>query len=298
LPYTRASTLSDVDSAKSTPEQLLAELVPITITLPQPLNGVAPGLSFRWASDFVGPLPTGSQINVELLEAPPGENGYFTYEQPTAANSGTVNLMMGDQLFVADNAWPHDGDQVLLRLRLEQPGHVVVDAGDLATTWHESAGLGVQGNAAIAQAQGGGFTAADRATIQVTQAWAALDTFITSLILEDMGTAPPGGQLAAQLPEWRYGIIVRLTQIPADLTPTGPDQDYWVKTLASVRIFRGTDILHRIPIHRSSQIIPFEGNGMILQFPAVAVDLWAPGLTVEVDFLAGVAGQAFLMRLP
>jgi hypothetical protein len=291
-------TLSAGASAKSTPDGS-GLYVPITINLPQPLNGVAPGLSFKWQSDFIGPLPTGTNINVELLEAPPGELGFFTYLQPTQVNQGIVNLMMGGTLFVADTAWPHDGDQVLLRLRLEEPGHTVLDFGDLITTWHETAGLGVQGNAAIASGgQTGSFTEEDRATLQVTAAWAALDTFITSLILEDMGTAPPGGQLAAQLPEWRYGIIVRLTAIPADLIPTGPDQDYWVKTLASVRIFRGTDILHRIPIHRSSQIIPFEGNGMILQFPAVSLDLWAPGLTVEVDFLPGVAGQAFLMKLP
>jgi hypothetical protein len=274
------------------------QLVPITIVPPnnQVSMPIGPGSVLVANTNFIGPLPDGTHWNIQLTSD--SEGAHILAFSSFFSTAHQVFPQIGVNSPGWSWSWPGlagigEGGTAFVQAELQEPNGTVIDSGTAQFPWS----IGAAGQAGLPAATGG-FTDEDRATLQLTNAWAALDTFITSLILEDLGTAPPGGQLAAQLPEWRYGIIVRLLQIPADLIPTGPDQDYWVKTLASVRIFRGTDILHRIPIHRSSQIIPFEGNGMILQFPAVSLDLWAPGLTVEVDFLPGVAGQAFLMKLP
>jgi hypothetical protein len=272
--------------------------VPITIVPPnnQVSMPIGPGSQLVANTNFIGPLPDGTHWSIQLTSD--SEGAHILAFSSFFSTAHQVFPQIGVNTPGWSWSWPGlagiaEGGTAFIQAELQDPSGTVIDSGTASFPWSQgAAGLAIQ------EAQGGGFTADDRAALNITAAWAALDTFITQLVLEDLGTAPPGGQLAAQLPEWRYGIIVRLTEIPSTLLPTGPDLDYWVKTLASVRIFRGTDILHRIPIHRSSQIIPFEGNGMILQFPAIALDLWAPGLTVEVDFLPGVAGQAFLMKLP
>ena len=190
------------------------------------------------------------------------------------------------------------GDDVLVIARLMQDPATQLDAGQATNTWSATAGLGLQQKALGSQTISEGFTDSDRASLQSIESWTALDTFITSLTVESLGTSPLGGSIDAELPDWRYGIIVRVTTLADGLVATTPDLDYFVKSLAVVRVFRGTDILLRVPIHRSSQIIPLVGNGIALQIAGVGVELWAPGLSLEVDFLAGCAGEVLLMKLP
>ena len=110
--------------------------------------------------------------------------------------------------------------------------------------------------------------------------------------------SPPGGHIQTSLISWKYGVLVRMTQIDPALVPQTPDNDYYVKTLAVVRVFSGTDVLLRVPIHRSSQIVPLEETANLLQLALASLGLWKPGLTLEVDFEANCAGHVFLLDRP
>lgn len=272
--------------------------MPITILPPnnQVSMPIGPGSQLVAHTDFIGPLPVDASWILTVSSDPEGAHQVLVGSLTSDAHQ--VFMQLGTTAFQWGWTWPGlaglaEGQSAHVSMELHGQNNVLLDTGTASFPWS----LGAAG-AAYQSSQTTGFTSEDRAVLQTIDAWTVVDTFITSLTLESMGSAPPGGQLAVSLTEWRYGIIVRLTQIPPDLQPQTPDLDYWVKTLAVVRIFRGTDILQRIPIHRSSQIIPFEGNGMILTLARATIDLWAPGLSVEVDFGPGVAGEALLMKLP
>jgi len=82
------------------------------------------------------------------------------------------------------------------------------------------------------------------------------------------------------------------------LSPITPDGDYWVKTLAVVRIFRGSDLWMRVPIHTSDKIVPLTGEGFAAAVVEVLTNLWLLNMSVQVSFLEGVLGEVFLMHFP
>ena len=107
-----------------------------------------------------------------------------------------------------------------------------------------------------------------------------------------------GGFVNAQLPNPCWGVIVRLAEVPEELQPQTPDGDYWVKTLAVIRIFRGADMWQRIPIHTSSKLYSLLDASIVAGITGVTATQWFLDLSVQVSFLPGVTGKVFLMLLP
>jgi len=122
---------------------------------------------------------------------------------------------------------------------------------------------------------------------------------VDSLALADLGLGDGDSPIGADLTTPVFGVIVRILSFPEELLPQTPDQDYWVKTLAVVRVFRGSDIWLRVPIHTSSKLINLWVEGIALGLAdAVLSAGWLLDLSIQVDFLEGVTGQVLLMRLP
>lgn len=119
-----------------------------------------------------------------------------------------------------------------------------------------------------------------------------------SLTLQELTSGPQGGFVAAQLAVWIMGVIVRIATVPEDYRVNTADGDYWVRSLAVVRIYRGSDLWKRVPVHTSSKLIDFTEEGLV---SAVAANLplqWLLQISVQVTFAPGVTGQVFLMRNP
>jgi len=240
----------------------------------------------------------GAVFQLTYTAPAPAENIWYAESFDTHLPQLLCLPLTGQRVTIGEPATlPKQGDSVPITAALLD-GNNTLDQGEIVLPWDTTQGLGLQAQQLAQPSVQGGFTETDRSTLNLVAAWTALDTFITSLVLEDLGTSSPGGQIAAALTSWRYGAIIRMTQIDPTLSPTTPDDDYWVKTLASLRLFRGTDVLLRVPIHRSSQIVSFEGDLVQLQFSAISTTLWNPGITLEVDFLERCAGQVLLMKLP
>jgi hypothetical protein len=122
----------------------------------------------------------------------------------------------------------------------------------------------------------------------------ALDT----LTLEELTSGPTTDPVRASIGLWFYGVIVRVTEIPEDMVPKTPDEQWYFPDLAVLRIFRGVDLEFRRGIHTPTfmQENPWQwGWGFLNENPILGVP---PETTVAVDWRAGVSGQVFLQRLP
>jgi len=272
--------------------------MPITITLPDPHQLVGLGLGIQLKSDFIGPLGANATWHLQINAEPPAEAEFWSQFFP--AKSTELQTLVGTDrtttlpLLTA----PKDADPVVVTSALFDTTGAQVDSGTAPATWSSTAGLGNQALALTTTTVDNGFTTSDRESLAQIQGWVVLDRFITQMSLESLGVSPPGGQIGSELPTAVYGVLVRFTQLDPTLVPATPDDDYFVKTLGVVRVFKGSDIVVRVPLHRSSQIIPFFGNGLSLQVASLWFSEWAAGLTLEVDLLAGCAAEVFLMHSP
>lgn len=191
-----------------------------------------------------------------------------------------------------------DGTDVAIRTNLIQPGGVTVDTGTLTTPWSNTAGLAPMVNE-LSSGQGqGGFTDSDRALQQQIAKFTIPDTFLTQLVTEEISPGITDQPVTAALVAHVFAVIVRVQQIPPDTLLGTADLDYSMRGFAVARFFRGSDILWRVPIHRSSQYISLQGTGATIQLMSALTEIWAPGLSVEVVWAPGAAGQVFLMHTP
>jgi hypothetical protein len=132
-------------------------------------------------------------------------------------------------------------------------------------------------------------------TQQATWPQHVVDNLLTPFLGSGSADLPINANLTTPV----FGVIVRLTSIPPELEAQTPDGDYWVKTLAVVRIFRGSDLWLRVPIHTSSKLINLWIEGLSLGLAdAVLQAGWLLDLTLQTTFLPGVTGDVFLMRVP
>lgn len=171
--------------------------------------------------------------------------------------------------------------------------------GTGTATWEGQQGIGYaqQFIAQSSQVQGG-FTETDRTQLQAIATSTVLDNVLDALTLEAFTQGPQGGFVSAQLPRATWGILIRLATVPANISPQTPDGQYWVPTLASVRIFRGSDIWLRIPIHTPSKIINIANEGIAVAISNLTATTWLLDMTLQVNFLPGVTGEVFRMFLP
>jgi hypothetical protein len=186
---------------------------------------------------------------------------------------------------------------VHLLLQLFEPGTTLpIDSGSATYTWTPESNVAM--TAPIVAQGGGGLTAEQSLQLSEIHAYQVSDQVLDLLTLVELTNGPSSGPINAQLPSPIFGIIVRLTAVPLDIVLDTPDLDYSVKTLAVVRVFRGSDLWMRVPIHTTNKIIPLEGEGIVSAIATAFLQPWLLNMSIQVTFLEGVLGQVFVMRLP
>jgi hypothetical protein len=143
--------------------------VPITITLPPPGDRVGPGFPITLISDFVGPLPTGSQFEVDMATDAEFQSLVNRVVVPTntTALRFPLNTFSNGTLYLPDVVL-QPGATVRVRAQLTTPTSGVIDSGVTAApvTWDPNAMLWQ-----VIQAQGstgGGLTTDQAAQLQRT----------------------------------------------------------------------------------------------------------------------------------
>lgn len=121
---------------------------------------------------------------------------------------------------------------------------------------------------------------------------------LDALTLSELTAGPQGGVVAAQLALWIFGVIVRIATVPPEFRVDTADGDYWVRSLAVVRIYRGSDLWKRVPVHTSSKMISFVDEGLIVAVASITTLQWLAQISIQVSFAEGVTGRVFLMRAP
>lgn len=273
--------------------------MPITITLPTPGNVIAPFGGFQAQSDFIGPLPSGTVWRVLVAPDLEPTHGTATLEMQLPATSVSLGAQFQPIGQDARNVWRSleivaDGTTAHVLVELVQPGEVVIDSGTASGPWQSTAALQLQPTTNSS----GGFTDADRTVAAQTNFSSFTEKTYDSLTLTELTSGPSGGPVNAVLDNPTFGVIVRLANVPAELQPQTPDGDYWVTTLAVVRIFRGADLMMRVPIHTSSKIVNLYTDFILAAVTQALATQWILNLSVQVTFHTGVTGQVFLQRFP
>ena len=175
----------------------------------------------------------------------------------------------------------------------------VVDSGTQEMIWQPSSNVALVDTGGTTTQPPGGLTDAQALQLQQTQEATWPQHLVDQLTTVNLGTGSSSSPINANLGSPVFGIIVRITAVPSDLHPQTPDDNYWVTTLAVVRIFRGSDLWLRVPIHTSSKLINLWMEGLALGLAdAVLSAGWLLNLTLQTSFLPGVEGQVLLMRVP
>jgi len=274
--------------------------VPITIGPPFPISPLSPGQLIAWSSDFVGPLPTGSSLSVGITSDTEGTLELGTTAISTVAKQGQFTIFSPRASWTQGHFALATGANVFVQLQLHQ-GTVgtVVDSGTQEMIWQPSSNVALVDPGGTTTQPPGGLTDVQALQLQQTQEATWPEHLVDQLTTVNLGTGNSSTPINANLTSPVFGIIVRITTIPPDLKPQTPDENYWVPTLAVVRIFRGSDLWLRIPIHTSSKLINLWMEGLALGLAdAVLSAGWLLNLTLQTSFLPGVAGQVLLMRVP
>lgn len=274
--------------------------MPITIT-PEPGNPVQIGwgVSLHLTSDFVGPLETGTTMTLATSnDSEFTRFGPFTFREVFVPE---VHLALG-VVPELDGGGPVTfalGEPAQVRAQLLSPTSVILDEGFVTLPWQTGSSDGFSWQAyATKGSKGQGLT--DEQSLQLSETHAATfpDQLLDTLTLNALTTGPTGDPVAADIVSWAFGVLVRIATVPAELEPNTPDGNYWVPSLAVVRLFRGSDLWLRVPVHTSSKIIPFANENLVVALAATMRALWTIGLSVQVTFREGVTGEVFLMRFP
>lgn len=271
----------------------------VTITGPQSGN-IGPGSSLQVTSDFVGPLDATARWRA-LLGPTPLVLPYITWQIPTTSVTNQVKILMpqDNRVNFDEVQQPAVDSGVQLLANLESPANTVVDQGSKLFQWVPQETIGVQVDAWGRTGQGGGLTT--NQALQLTQTHESVFPIVSSdqLLLTDLTpNGPTGGPVNQVITTPFFGIIVRIAGVPAELLPTTPDGDYWFHSLAVVRVYRGSDLWARAPIHTSSKIVNFEGEGVVSSIAKALTNLTLLNLSVQVTFLPGVTGTVYLMNWP
>jgi hypothetical protein len=187
---------------------------------------------------------------------------------------------------------------MLVQVVLYDSSQNVIDNGQATIPWSTTAGIGRQQFLQPTDT-GGGLTPQESQQLQQTHDSTWPQFVVDSLTLAPVTSGPTGNPVAANLTSPVFGVIVRLANVPADLKAQTPDGDYWIPTLAVVRIYRGSDMWLRIPIHTSSKLINLWVEGLALGLADAVLNAgWLLNLTLQCWFREGVTGEVFLMRVP
>ena len=275
--------------------------MPITVIFPP--EGIGPGIVFQLSTDLIGPIPAGAEWRVNVY-ADADQTQLVYLETFDALQLHAINpILMTNQSLESSigQAALAAGMTATVHVELrEQPG-VLGETVTVQAPW-TTANLGQQAlNLAKFTTTGpgqGGFTETDRQALTEVQASTALTVLVDNLTLHELTSGPTGDFVGAALPETFWGIIIRIASVPPELVPQTPDGDYWTPSLAVVRIFRGSDLWMRVPVHTSSKMIPIYNEHIASAVAEIVTGLWLLNMSLQVTFRDGVLGQVFLMRFP
>lgn len=275
--------------------------MPINITPPPGLNAIGPGLVIGLQSNFVGPLPSGSFFNLSVFQHTT-ENVIWEENLPTTGTIVGLQLMTNQgQGATTVSAAAKTGDTTDVVAKLQETPSTVIDSGTVQLPWDGQSGLGQQAIALSSQqgsGTGGGLTDQQAQQLAETHQSTFPSNLLDALTLIPLTSGPTSGPVNSNLLDTVFGILVRIASVPSSLTPTTPDGDYWFHSLAVVRIFRGSDLWKRVPIHTSSKIVGLLDDNIVAAVTALTATQWLLNMTLQTTFAPGVTGQVFLMRFP
>lgn len=273
----------------------------MTITIFQPLPNVpiGPGINVNVSSDFIGPFPTGTLWQIQVFSQTTIERVIASWSEDYFAGGGNFihwGTRAGGRAGLAESA-AHEADPVNMEISLLQAGTTVVDQVTQPQTWSPSSNL-----TAVIQAQqgssSGGFTDSDRALLNQVSVATEPNFLLDALTTIELSPGITPGPVNAFLTDSTWGILVRIHSLPPDFVSHTPDADYFFPSLAVVRLFRGSDLWKRIPIHTSSKLISFVDESVVAGVTLATSTQWLLNMSVQVNFAAGVTGQVFKLRFP
>lgn len=270
--------------------------MPTIITLPPAGAPFGPGFQLNIHSDTVGPfLPplewevTWTPDNTHDSE---GSISAYSTEDP---HNPIIKFFPEQGVVLPVTPHATQGTDGTLLARLVQQGvELERSSVPVKADWQTGAlfQLGQRGQ------QGGALTPIQAQQLQEVHGQTFLSTALDALTLSEITNGPQGGFVAAQLALWIFGVLVRIATVPPEYRVDTADGDYWVRSLAVVRIYRGSDVWKRVPIHTSSKLISFVEEGLVVAISSLTMTQWLTQISVQVSFAPGVTGQVFLMRAP
>jgi len=221
------------------------------------------------------------------------------YDVKWTGPAQTFNLesTLAPQVDVHPRTLPND-TQVQLQVGLFQNANTEIEVGVMPVGWDPISGVAnvVTGRST---GTGGGLTPEQDQALTDIALNTVADQLVDSLTLTEHSPGfPVGGEVGGALGVPAFGIIVRIANVPPELVPNTPDGDYWVPSLAVVRVFRGSDLWMRVPIHTSNKIIPLLNEGIAAAVAKALTNTWMLNMTFQVTFREGVTGRVFTMNFP
>ena len=274
--------------------------MPITITTPLPGSPIGPGMGFNWQSDFIGPIGANSHLHATLSLDSEGIQTIMFGSHQTSLTSGGMGILTvpSEQWGFGQHAQVEGQPVHLVTQLVDGSNGQLVDSGEAQFVWAPSSGEAIVTQEHVATG-GTGLSPLEAQQLDETHASTWPEHLVDQLLTADLGHGSSTSPVAGNLTTPVFGVIVRITAIPETLAPQTPDGLYFVKTLASVLIFRGSDIWLRIPIHTPSKLINLWVEGLALGLvDAVLSAGWLLNLSIQVFFLEGVEGDVLLMRTP
>lgn len=304
--------------------------MPITLTPVGPGNFIGPGLPLSAHSSYGGDLDNTTQWQVFFFSDSDRTKQlarYFTFDDVTTINFSPFPIQGADHQNFAN--WLSDGQTVYWDARL-QVADTTVDESNGSATWSNTVGLYQLIQQINTTAGTGNFTTTDRANLTATQAQATaaatntaeilgnvLTTVTTAagdvvtgignlfkpftldvLTLQEVTSGETCDPVSVGDLEFFFGIVVRSTTIPTWYGIGGLDGRHYEPQLALLNVFRGTEMVSRIPIHTADYMLtPVPGQESSTQAQLVYLAV-APNLSLEVWWGNGVCGQVYLLRLP
>lgn len=269
------------------------------ITIIDPGNGVVwPGVQINAFTDIVGPLPVTDEwwisVTDPVTEAVQLQQRFPTFGQKNLAE---VLFLVGTEMIQSNSPTLTNGANARLLVELRHQDLTVVESASVAVKWDAAVSIPLQLQA-LPQATGGGLTSEQAEQLANVDLSSSLAALTDALLLTELTTGPTGDPLVVPLVNAIFGVIVRLSTIPEGLVPQTPDQQYWTKTLAVVRVFRGNDLWIRAPIHTPTKIVAFEREGLTIWVPNLTLTTWLLNMRLLVDWLPGVTGRVYQMHFP
>jgi len=274
--------------------------LPITIAPPVGNPVIGPFVAISLDSEPPQVVPPGSTWELFVnttVEVGPGQTIWTATAPATGQQLTHILFSQKGPATSARNTSvvPKQGDTMRITAELRN-GATVLDTGQVDVPWD------TQGNQweipYETSTQSSGLTPTQASQLEEVHGQTFLSRTIDQLTLHEITNGPTGAPVGFNFEGWAWGVIVRLTAVPGDAEPQTPDGDYWVRTLAVVRIYRGVDLWLRVPIHTSSKIIPFAEENVLVGVSALTPTQWALQLSLQAWFGPGVEGQIFWMNFP